>query len=248
MWSTFGLALTFLTICPWPGQRSVTASQLAAAMAWYPVVGLLLGGWLALVAWGASRLWPPAVVAVLLVIVLTISTRALHLDGLADTLDGLGGGQTPEASLRIMKDHAVGTFGAVGLILTLGAKTVFLHLCLAGNSWPDLLLFPACSRWAMVWLAYLAPYARKEGGLGQPMATLTGGRTLFTATASTLLAAGLLGRLPGLLTLAVIAVLTGLLARYFRRRLGGVTGDVFGALNEIMELVALACLTALAAP
>lgn len=245
MWSTFGLALTFLTICPWPSrwQAQATAAQLAASLAWYPVVGLLLGGLLLLAASGASLVWPPPVTAILLVILFTIATRALHLDGLADTLDGLGGGQTPEASLRIMKDHAVGAFGAVGLILALLAKYLLLQLCLEAAAWRPVLLFPALSRWALVWLAYLSPYARKEGGLGQAMATLAQGRTLTLATISILAATGLLGGLPGLLSLAVVAALTWLASLYFRQRLGGVTGDVFGAVNEVMELVALACLT-----
>lgn len=248
MWSTFGLALTFLTICPWPSRQRATAAQLAASLAWYPVIGLLLGALLLLAAFGARLLWPPAVVAIMLVILLTAGTRALHLDGLADTLDGLGGGQTPEASLRIMKDHAVGAFGAVGLILDLVAKFLLLQLCLEAAAWRAILLFPALSRWALVWLAYLSPYARKEGGLGQAMATLAHGRTLALATGCILAAAGLLAGLAGLITLAVVAAATWLASLYFRRRLGGVTGDVFGAVNEVMELVALACLTGLKAP
>ena len=168
---------------------------------------------------------------------LAVATRALHLDGLADTLDGLGGGQTREDSLRIMKDHAVGAFGAVGIVLALLLKYGLILGLLEADGLKFLLIFPVISRAAMVLLAYLSPYARPEGGLGEAMTTLTTGQTLALAGGSAVLIVGLGRPGRGLVALAVAAVLTWGLAIYFRHRLGGVTGDVFGAVNEVMEIV-----------
>lgn len=234
-----GLALSFLTILPVPRRGEATPAELAAAMAWFPTVGLILGGILALTAALLPEGFTPPATAALLVVLLTGLTRGLHLDGLADTLDGLGGGQTRADALRIMKDHAVGAFGAVGLATVIVLKYGLLVAVLEQRALELLVLFPVVSRFAMVLLAYLSPYARPEGGLGQAMTTLTTGRTLAWATGSAVLIAALVGRGVGLLVFLMITALTWGLAVYFRRRLGGVTGDVCGAVNEVMEVTAL---------
>ncbi len=245
MLSRLGLALSFLTIIPVPRHRIADARELAKSMAWFPVVGLLLGGLLAGTALGLERFLPAPAGAALLVAVLTAATRALHLDGLADTLDGLGGGRTREDSLRIMKDHAVGAFGAAGLVVALILKYGLILSLLETGQVRFLLVFPVLSRAAMVLLAYLSPYAREEGGLGEAMATLTDGQTLGLAGGSAVLIAGLAGHWQGLAALAVAAAATWGLALYFKQRLGGVTGDVFGAVNEMMEIAGLLVLLGL---
>jgi adenosylcobinamide-GDP ribazoletransferase len=215
-------------------------------MAWFPLVGLLLGGLLTGAALGLGHYLPIPATAAILVAGLAIATRALHLDGLADTLDGLGGGHAREDSLRIMKDHAVGAFGAVAIVLALLLKYSLILGLLTAGALNFLLIFPVISRAAMVFLAYLSPYARLEGGLGEAMTTLTTGTTLIWAAASAVLVVALAGQWQGLGALAIVAALTWGLAGYFRRRLGGVTGDVFGAVNEIMEITVLLALLGLA--
>jgi adenosylcobinamide-GDP ribazoletransferase len=241
-----GLALSFLTIVPVPRHRMADARELAASMAWFPLVGLLLGALLTGAALGLQGRLPWPATAAILVALLTAATRALHLDGLADTLDGLGGGHTREDALRIMKDHAVGAFGAAGLVLVLLLKYGLILGLLEMGAVKDLLIFPVVSRMAMVLLAYLSPYARLEGGLGEAMATLTTGKVLGLAGGSAVLIVTLIAHWQGLLTLAAAGALTWALALYFKRRLGGVTGDVFGAVNEVMEITALISLVALA--
>jgi len=233
------LAISFLTILPVPRGREATPAELAAAMAWFPAVGLILGGLLALTAAVLPPQVTPPAAAALLVALLTGLTRGLHLDGLADTLDGLGGGRTRADALRIMKDHAVGAFGAAGMVAVLLLKYGLLTAALSHGALPLILIFPVVSRFAMVLLAYLSPYARPEGGLGQAMTTLTTGRTLAWAAVSAVALVAGLGHWPGLQSLAGAALLTWGLAAYFRRRLGGVTGDVCGAVNEITEVAAL---------
>jgi adenosylcobinamide-GDP ribazoletransferase len=245
MFKRLGLALTFLTVIPASRGQMADSRELAESMAWFPLVGLFLGGLLAAAALGLNQCLPAPASAALLVALLAATTRALHLDGLADTLDGLGGGHNREDSLRIMKDHAVGAFGAVGIVLALLLKYGLILGLLEAGEFRFLLIFPVVSRGAMVLLAYLSPYARLEGGLGEAMTTLTTGRTLALAGGSAIVLVGLAGHWRGLAALAVAAALTWGLALYFRRRLGGVTGDVFGAVNEVMEVIALILLLGL---
>ena len=131
------------------------------------ILGLIfLGAWSILL----KVLPHPAAAALLLCLTVWI-TGGLHLDGLADTVDGLGGGQDPEARRRIMKDSRVGAFGVLALILILLLKFAFL-LAAADRGWRgQIILYPVLSRWGMVYLAYLSDYARPEGGLGQAMTT-----------------------------------------------------------------------------
>ena len=109
-------------------------------------------------------------------------TGGLHLDGLADTVDGLGGGKTPEERRLIMKDSRVGAFGVLSLILVLLLKFAFF-LAAGEQGWrTEFILFPMLSRWGMVFLAYLSDYARPEGGLGQAMTTGVSRQTAAGAT------------------------------------------------------------------
>ena len=168
--STLPLALTFLTKLPWPWRGPADETALARSMFWFPWVGALLG----LIFWGAwaglQKILPAPAAAALLLALTVWVTGGLHLDGLADTADGLGGGRTPEEALRIMKDSRVGAFGVISLILALVLKfSLFLSLATQTRGAGVLLLFPVISRWSMVLLAYLSPYARAEGGLGQAM-------------------------------------------------------------------------------
>lgn len=236
---TFPLALTFLTIFPWPRLKEVTPGDLARSLFWYPWVGALLG----LIYWGAGILLlrfflPPAAAALLLVLTVLL-TRGLHLDGLADTVDGLGGGHTPEARLAIMKDSYVGAFGAVSLVLVLLLKFAFLQAALSLAQVRSLILFPLISRWGMVLLAGLAPCARPGGGLGQ---AVTDGATLpliAGATASTLILSFLAGGFPGFIILGLAGLVVWGLSWFSRRTLRGITGDVYGAVCEILEVFVL---------
>jgi len=237
--STFPLALTFLTVLPWRGLGQVGPQDLAHSMFWFPWVGLILGlgFWAGL--GGLQLIFPPAVAAALLLALTVLATRGLHLDGLADTADGLGGGRNPQERLVVMKDSRLGAFGALSLFLALLLKfTLFLAWAEEGVA-PGLILFPVLSRWGMVFLAYLSPYARPEGGLGQAMTTGVSGRVLLGATLSALVLALLATGGSGLLLLAAAAAAVWLVSIFFQKKLGGVTGDVLGAANEILEILAL---------
>lgn len=239
---TFPLALTFLTVFPWRWSGEASPGDLARSLFWFPWVGGLLG----FIYWGAGvlfiRYFLPSAAAALLLVLTVLLTRGLHLDGLADTADGLGGGRTPEERLAIMKDSRLGAFGAVSLFLVLLLKFAFLQSALSLALLRSLVLFPLISRWGLVLLAGLAPYARPGGGLGQAM---TEGATLpliAGATASTLILSFLAGGFPGLIILALAGLVVWGLSWYFRRKLLGITGDVYGAANEVLETFVLGSL------
>lgn len=239
MKNTFPLALTFLTKVPWPRALRAESGDLARSLFWFPWVGALLGLTFTGVWVGLSRVLPTPAAAALLVCCTVFVTGGLHLDGLADTVDGLGGGQTPEDRRRIMKDSRVGAFGVLSLILVLLVKFAFF-LAAGEQGWRyEFVLFPVLSRWGMVFLAYLSDYARPEGGLGQAMTTGVSPRTAAGAGASALVLAVLVLGLKGLVLWAGAGAVIYLLSLYFRRALGGITGDVLGAANEIVEAAVL---------
>jgi adenosylcobinamide-GDP ribazoletransferase len=238
--STFPLALTFLTKLPWPWPGPANESALARSMFWFPWVGALLGLAFGGVWTGLIKILPGPVAAGLLLAFTVWITGGLHLDGLADTADGLGGGRTPAEALTIMKDSRVGAFGVISLIVVLLVKfSLFTSLSTTPKTIGALLLYPAISRWGMVLLAYLSPYARPEGGLGQAMTVGVSRRVLGGASLSAgVLSVAILG-VPGLVIFAVAGFGVWLGSLYFQKRLGGITGDVLGATNEVLEVLVL---------
>jgi adenosylcobinamide-GDP ribazoletransferase len=233
------LALAFLTILPLrlPGELPGTAFPRSAAF--FPLAGWLLGGALAVLAWLFQLVQLPSLLsAALLVTALAWLTRGLHLDGLADLLDGLGGGRDPARRLAIMKDSALGAFGGVGLVLLLFLKIAALAALLAQGPFPlwTLVAVPVAARWAMATLAWGTEYPRAQG---------TG--HLFVGRVS---AAQLLGGFffllplfwwagPAFILFLVSALLPALLLRRTAgKALGGVTGDVLGAACELAETCA----------
>jgi cobalamin 5'-phosphate synthase/cobalamin synthase len=240
----FVVALTFLTRVALPGQREFKAAEVGKAARWFPLVGGLIGftGWLVL--WALSPFLPALVLASLIVIVEAWLTGALHLDGLADMADGFGGGRSREEVLRIMRDHAIGSYGAVALIVVLLLKVATTAgLMDRGQAGPYLVIAPMLGRWSTVLLNCLLPYARRseaEGtGPGGSVTEFVGWQELLVATmTSTLITLAFLHWRALACWPAVIAVST-LIGRICHRRIGGVTGDTLGASTEVCEAVVL---------
>ena len=217
-----------------------TAVELARSMAWYPVVGLLIGGGLVLADMGLSRVFIPAVGNVLLIVLLVVLTRGLHQDGLADTLDGLAGGKTPAERLPIMRDPRIGAIGATGLFLSLLLRYAGLMALPQALRVPALFCMPALGRWAMVALAWTSPYARAEGGLAASFLTHLSWHHVVVSTG--ILATGLgwgfglLGTLVILLAGSIVVIVAWAGCRSW---FGGITGDTLGATNEVVEILFL---------
>lgn len=237
----FVFAWHFLTGIPLShALHEPTAVELARSMAWYPVVGLLIGGGLVLADMGLSKLFIPAVGNVLLVILVVVLTRGLHQDGLADTLDGLAGGKTPAARLPIMRDPRIGAIGATGLFLSLLLRYAGLMALPQALRVPALFCMPAIGRWAMVTVAWASPYARAEGGLAASFLTHL---SWHHVAGSTGILAAALGWVFGLLGTLVILLVGSMLVLAAwagcRSWFGGITGDTLGAINEVVEILFL---------
>lgn len=237
------ISLGFLTVLPIPIKGELRPADMGKAMTFFPVAGAVIGGILVSADIVLSSILPGAVVNFILIAVLALITGGIHLDGLADTVDGLYGGKTREDALSIMKDSRVGAIGAVSLIIIIGIKyTALLSLPQTyphGAKYAALLLMPLLSRWSMVLTACLSEYARKSGGTGKDFVETVSPLSLLTSTIFASVAAGLLMGWRGGLVILFIGGITFIGAIYFKKRLGGVTGDVLGAVNEVNEVMVL---------
>ena len=236
----FLTATAFLTALPVGPHQG----DLAASRAYFPLVGLLLGGLIAGLDVLLRVALPLPLTSALLLAALVAATRALHVEGFLDTCDGLLGGQTRQRKLEIMRDSHVGAFAVVGGVCLLLVKWTALTAVGPPLRLPLLLLFPCLSRWGMAVVIGLFPYARDQG-LGAAFRPGHGGWRLAVAgglalAPSLLLAGGL-----GLVLLAVATGLAWLLGWWMSRMLDGLTGDTYGAVNELVEVTVLVLAAAL---
>lgn len=230
------LAFSLLTVLPMRMNDAPQPGDTGRAAGWYPLVGVVIGGMSALVFYGASRIFPAWLAAVLTAVAWIWLSGGLHLDGLADCCDGMLHASTPERRLEIMKDPRLGTFGGIGLVLAILLKISCLASLPIASAWIALPLAAASGRW-MLLIAGKQPSAR-PGGMGADFALGLSARSFLPAN---ILLAGLL----------VLAGWTGLAAFSFallvsialmilaNARLKGLTGDVFGFIVEASELAVL---------
>ena len=219
-----------------PIRLAFTTEEVGRAALWFPVVGTLLGLISLALSRGLTPYFPSAVVAVLILTAEALITGALHHDGLADAADGLGGGKTRADCLRIMRDHAIGSYGATALILLLGLKAVTISAVVAANRCSVyLILAPVIGRWCIVLLSHWQPYARSSEAVSRHV----GKTELIWATIFCVAIVLPLGRWHGAVCWGAAALSAMLFGLYCRRRIGGVTGDTLGASEQISEAVVL---------
>ncbi|MGH3439949.1 MAG: adenosylcobinamide-GDP ribazoletransferase [Sciscionella sp.] len=237
------LAVSWLTVLP-VRTGDVDAGSARTAIAVAPVVGALLGALAAGVAIGAHLLGVPPLLAGLLAVgVLALSTRGMHLDGLADTVDGLGCYGPPERALRVMRDGGAGPFAVAALVLSMGAQAASIGALAAAGRWGPILLACACGRAAFGWCCRRGYPAAREDGMGALVAG-SQPRAAPVLWAAVLAVAGWFAA-PWIGPLAVVlaAALLGASTWHVRRRLGGITGDVLGAACELTTTVVLVICT-----
>jgi adenosylcobinamide-GDP ribazoletransferase len=237
----FGVALQFLMRVPLPSRLGFEPAWLQQSARHFPGVGLLVGGVAAAVLLVAAPLWSLTVAVGLSIAATVCLTGAFHEDGLADTCDALGGAVDRARALEIMKDSRVGSYGVLGLLIVIGLKAACLVALGAEQGALALVLGHAASRAAAVSLVHFLPYAGDPvAAKAKPLAQQLSGAGWAVALLWALAAACAL--VPWAPPCAIAAALAGaalaalLCARWFRRRLGGFTGDTLGATQQFAEL------------
>ena len=260
----FFWALNFLTTIPAGKRWCEREPKVGNVVFWFPIIGLLIGFMLTFVYIPATRFFPHMVADAIILIIYIVVTGGFHLDGFADTCDGIFGGNTREKRLDIMRDSRTGSYGALCLICTVGLKyiclisidpeaiaglsfisdsksikglnPVYLYACEKGKV---LLFMCAVGRWSQVLGAALSSYARDEGGTGKIIVENVKMRHALLS----LLIPGILififCGIKGIFILFIVFIVVVFYVSYIKKKIGGMTGDTLGALNEISELTVL---------
>jgi adenosylcobinamide-GDP ribazoletransferase len=242
---SFLRAISFLTILPLGQIPLSEEKELARSMAFFPLAGLVIGLLLAIGYYLLSLILPKSVTLWLTIGLLALLTRGLHLDGFADTMDGLASGGSKEKILEVMRDSHIGAFGVVGLILLIGGKYFALDQIANPSIHYSLILMAVMGRNAMVLVCYRSPYARSEGGLAKPFVENLSAREVLVSSALTFGIAFLLMGAKGIAIFLGIGLFSLGYRYFFIKKLGGVTGDILGAANELAELLCLLLLVIL---
>jgi adenosylcobinamide-GDP ribazoletransferase len=230
--NSFFAALQFLTLFPWPKRVERCADEIGLSATFFPIVGFFLGSILVLANFLLERFASAILVSVVLVALLALLTRGLHLDALGDTFDGLGAGGDRERMVRIMDDSHTGAFGLIAIVLVLFFKIHAIE-SLEVERWRGLLAAPVLGRWAMVLLGYRSTAAKP--GLGSTLIDYLSAKQFLWATLISVLLVAAILRGVGIAMMAWVTLLTMASKIYLHRRLGGVTGDTFGAVGELSE-------------
>lgn len=240
-WQAFWLAIGFLTRIPMLVRIDYSQKLMNQCSLYFPLVGLLLGALYAGLFSLLSLAWSPLACVLLVLCFHLFITGAFHEDGLADSVDALGGGYTVEKRLEIMKDSRIGTYGTVALVMALGLKVALLLD--ARSIWLALLVTPAISRLTPLLLMAFLPYVTDpDKSKSKPVAEgFSHNRLLISCLFTALIALAFSAWLPGLWLSALTAVLIVALlwGWYLQRQLGGYTGDALGASVVFCELVLL---------
>jgi adenosylcobinamide-GDP ribazoletransferase len=245
LWFDLLTAVQFLTRLRVPS-GPYEPESLARAVKFFPIVGLLIGsGSLLLYSLLAPHL-PSTIVALLVVVYLVVITGGLHEDGLADSFDGFGGGWEPDRALAIMRDSHIGTYGVAALALSLVARVLLIAALPRVQVVGYLIIAPVLSRWTTLPLGFFLAPARERSenhvdGQGARIAGLTTPAGLIAGSLFTFAIAFTLLRIRALVPVSVTMGVTLVTAVYYKHRISGVTGDCFGATNQLAEIAVYLC-------
>ena len=228
-------AVAFLTVIPVAGGEGKPAARLGRA--YFPAVGALLGLLAGLVFALTASITTQTLGAVAAVAVMAALTGGLHLDGVADAADGLFGRGTRAQRLEIMRDPRIGSFGAVALTMVLLGDVAALSALAPARAIVALVIAGAVSRWAMLWVIAFVPYVR-ETGLGVAAGGANRAFDLVLGSALAAVACVLDWR-HAAVAIVVVGLTALLVSVVARRRIGGATGDIYGAATELCQLAAL---------
>ncbi|MBI1979241.1 MAG: adenosylcobinamide-GDP ribazoletransferase [Elusimicrobia bacterium] len=233
------MAIQFLTILPMKGDTTIEKEDCARSMAFYPLAGLLIGFFTLLSYQIASKMFTGGVSLVIAFVLGILLTGGLHLDGFADVCDGFYGGKNREEILTVLKDPHIGTMAVLGLFSLLLLKlALYFSLFLKGRVMESFLLVPAVSRGMMTVIASLYPYAREDGTAKPFLAHISWREPAFASVFILTIAYVLLGVRGCAIAAVTFFVLFGF-TQWVKKKIGGITGDVLGSVNEISEVTVL---------
>jgi adenosylcobinamide-GDP ribazoletransferase len=239
-WSDMLSAFQFLTRIPLPSIDH-RPDSLSASVKFFPLVGACLGGIAALLSRGLANHLSRLASAFVIVLFLVLITGALHEDGLADAADGFGGGRTKEKILLIFRDSRIGSYGAAALFLSLVGRLILISELPGDHMTRYLIVAGVLSRWSILPLSYFLPAARDGEGQGALIARLTRRSSLLFGTTFAFVLAILFLGWHAIAPLAAAAIVTALSGRFYSEKIGGITGDCFGATTQIAETAVYLC-------
>jgi adenosylcobinamide-GDP ribazoletransferase len=231
-------AVTFLTIMPLPNNGVIQPKEFGKSMAYFPLVGLLIGALLIGAQMVLIKIFSPLTTTVLLIAFWSCLTGFLHLEGFVDAIDGFSASSNKERILDVMKDHHCGAKGVVAIVFLIIVKIVLLSDIPAYLLTPALVLTPAVSRWVML-AASLCPHASNETGLGKTFVENSGSTEVVIASIILMIAGLSLLRIQFIVLMIPVLILVLLFLSYVIRKINGVTGDILGAMNELTEAACL---------
>lgn len=257
-------ALNFLTIIPTGKRWYERSPEIGKVAFWFPIVGMSIGVVLSFVYLPAIQFFPQLIADAMILITYILITGGLHLDGFADTCDGLFGGNTIEKRLEIMRDSRSGSYGVICLICTVGLKylclvsidpgkiaelslvtdhktitglsPIYIYACEKGKV---LLFMCAIGRWSQILGAALSTYARDEKGTGQIIVKNINLKHVLLCSFVPGILIFLFCGIKGIIVFFIALVIGILFTSYVKRKIGGMTGDTLGAINEVGELTVL---------
>lgn len=235
----FLLALQFLTIIPVKIEGEISEKEVASSVVFFPIIGGILGCISAAIYYIFNSVFPLQITMLLIITSLAVFTGGLHLDGFADTLDGLAGGKTKEEKLEIMKDSRIGAMGVIGLIFLILAKFVLLNNISLARIIPILILTPVLSRFNCVIAMSISKSARENSGIGTVFIKNISTTHIVISSVLTLIISILLFQKQGIGILLMSLGIIIFVASYFNKKLGGITGDIVGGLIELSEVITL---------
>lgn len=242
---SFLAALQFLSTIPVPGRRDFSPETLGRSAVYFPIIGVIIGLILAGLSWLFGLFLPSGVTSALLIAFLVIISGGMHLDGFIDTCDGIGGQKPAAERWRVMSDSRAGSFGIIGVVLLLVIKYAALNSVPGQSLVITLVMMPMLGRWTMVYAIFAYPYA-KPAGMGTAFKQGTSWPRFTAATVFTAVAVMLIAQLIGLAIMFAAWMVTLVAAAYFRGKFSGLTGDSYGAINEISEVGLLLFISLLA--
>jgi adenosylcobinamide-GDP ribazoletransferase len=233
-------AFQFLTRLPL-ARLTYKPDALVRAAKFFPLVGLAVGAGDAGIYWLLSPHLPAAIVALLIVLFSTLITGGLHEDGLADAADAFGAGWNREQTLEIMKDSRIGSFGVLAIVFAMASRVLLLAYLPASRFVQYLISAEVLCRWIMLPLGAALSGARKNASQGARIAGKISGISLAVGTLTVLCVVGFLLRMSMMWPLAAASVVTLLSGLYYKHRIGGITGDCFGATSQLTLVAVYLC-------